>query len=258
MENTVDILLFGGQSNMQGQTESVPEYNPPVENALEYRFLSNSLIPLCHPVGEDVGEDLIKGAHLQNGSLVPDFCRAYTEKTGRNAIAVHVAKGATTVSQWQKGTDRYLAAAKKIGGAIEAAKTLGNIGKIYYMWLQGESDGIELTTKEKYMELLTALKNDLKADFGIDKFGIIKVGYFLSLCEGLTSEQQKTYTEADEAIMSAQEELVATDLDFVMLTRLCPYICKLPEYINPEAMGHYNNRAMELIGTDAANALALL
>ena len=258
MENTVDILLFGGQSNMQGQTESVPEYNPPVENALEYRFLSNILVPLCHPVGEDIGENLLKGAHLQNGSLVPDFCRAYTEKTGRKVVAVHVAKGATTVSQWQKGTDRYEAAAKKIANAIETAKRIGKIGKIYYMWLQGESDGIELTAKEKYIELLTAFKNDLKTDFGIDKFGIIKVGYFLSLGDWLTPEQQKLYTDADEAIMAAQEELVAADPDFVMLSRICPHICKLPEYINPEAMGHYNNRAMELIGRDAANALALL
>ncbi len=258
MQNVVDILIFGGQSNMQGQTEAIPTLNFPVENTLEYRFLSNSLIPLCHPVGEDIGEDHLKAAHLGNGSLVPDFCRTYTEKTDKRVIAVHVAKGATTVAQWQKGTDRYEAAAKKIGSAIEAAKTLGNIGKIYYMWLQGESDGIELTTKEKYMELLTALKNDLKADFGIDKFGIIKVGYFLSLCEGLTSEQQKTYTDADEAIMAAQEELVENDPDFVMLSRVCPHICKFSEYINPDAMGHYNNRAMELIGSDAANALAML
>ena len=257
MVNTIDILIFGGQSNMQGQTESTPEYNPIIPNSLEYRFLSDSLIPLRHPVGENIGE-LIKAAHLGNGSLIPDFCRTYSEKTNRNVIAVHASRGATTVSQWQKGTDRYSASADKISGAIKKAKSLGNIGKIHYIWLQGESDGIERTPKETYARLLTALKNDLKADFGIDKFGIIKVGYFVSLCEGASPELQKLRTDADEAIMSAQEELVSSDPDFVMLTRLCPYICKLPEYINPEAMGHYNNRAMELIGTDAANALAKL
>ena len=68
MENTVDILLFGGQSNMQGQTESVPEYNPPVENALEYRFLSNSL-PHLPP---SLVSRLIRKKHFRvNGKHVP-------------------------------------------------------------------------------------------------------------------------------------------------------------------------------------------
>ena len=34
----VDIIIFGGQSNMQGQTESLPEENREIEGALEYKF----------------------------------------------------------------------------------------------------------------------------------------------------------------------------------------------------------------------------
>ena len=31
----MDIIIFGGQSNMQGQTEGLPTENAPVQGALE-------------------------------------------------------------------------------------------------------------------------------------------------------------------------------------------------------------------------------
>jgi hypothetical protein len=43
-----------------------------------------------------------------------------------------------------------------------------------------------------------------------------------------------------------------------MLTRVCPELSLKPEYINPEASGHYNNAAMEIIGSEAGKALAKL
>lgn len=253
-----DVLIFSGQSNMQGQTECLPLPNDPVENATEYRFLSHSLVPLCHPVGEAVGEDLLLGAHLGNGSLLPDFCREYTARTGRKAVAIHVAKGATTVAQWQPDTERYAAAVKKIQSGIELARKTDSIGRIFFIWLQGESDGIEATPSHEYARLLTALKNSLKKDVGTDRFCIIKVGFFISLLPDLTPEQAKYNRACDLAIMDAQEELVSSDGDFAMICRICPDICQDPQYINPEAMGHYNNEAMKLIGKTAARALAEL
>ena len=45
----MDVIIFGGQSNMQGQTESLPENNAPVQGALEYRYKTNELVSLQHP-----------------------------------------------------------------------------------------------------------------------------------------------------------------------------------------------------------------
>ena len=56
--------------------------------------------------------------------------------------------------------------------------------------------------------------------------------------------------------MSAQERAVVEDSDFTMLTRVCTELSMNPEYINPEATGHYNNAAMEIIGTEAGKAIA--
>ncbi len=43
-----DILIFGGQSNMQGQTEVLSEI---VENAYEYRFLTDTFCMNPHVGG---------------------------------------------------------------------------------------------------------------------------------------------------------------------------------------------------------------
>ena len=90
-----DVILFLGQSNMQGQSGNVSE-NAIVEGAWEYKFLTNELVPLSNPVGEDIKYDLSAGYHYteenQNewrkdivlGSpldgcttLLPEFCRNY-------------------------------------------------------------------------------------------------------------------------------------------------------------------------------------
>ena len=40
-EEYMDVIIFGGQSNMQGQTECLPQENIPVQGAVEYRYNTN-------------------------------------------------------------------------------------------------------------------------------------------------------------------------------------------------------------------------
>ena len=72
----MDVLIFGGQSNLQGQTESLPP-GKTVAGAFEYRHREGILVPLAHPVGEDFG-DLLLGVCINSGN------------DGSNAIAVIV------------------------------------------------------------------------------------------------------------------------------------------------------------------------
>lgn len=236
----MDILIFGGQSNMEGQTECLPLPNEPMDGVLEYRFLTNSAVPLVHPVGEDMNP-AIEGANDGFGSLLPDFCKTYRRITGREVLAVHAAQGATRIDEWLPGIDRYAIALEKI---LAAEKYAGRPDAVCYVWLQGESDAIAKVPGEVYLERLVAYKNALKRDAGIGLFGIIRVGYFTD---------QPQY---DEAIMEAQEEACRIDPDFVMLTRITSSLSRDPAFINPTAAGHYNNRAMTLIGEEAGDALA--
>lgn len=240
----MDVIIFCGQSNMQGQTEGLPKENEAVQGAKEYRALTDSFVELKHPVGEDLPSEFIKAAHQGGGTLVPAFCRAYVRETGKEVVAIHTAKGSTTIAEWQLGTQCYHYAKEKILSGLKKARETGSVERVYFVWLQGESDGLIQTKKEEYLERLIAFKNQVKKDVGIDKFCVIRVGYF-ALKE-----------EDNEAIFAAQEEAVQTDSDFVMLTRICGELSR--DGFNKEYMsvyGHYNNKAQDMIGEEAGTAL---
>ncbi|MBR3895125.1 MAG: hypothetical protein IKJ35_08280 [Clostridia bacterium] len=47
----MDVIIFSGQSNMQGQSERLSE-NDVVNDAYEYKWLTDELLPLQNPVGK--------------------------------------------------------------------------------------------------------------------------------------------------------------------------------------------------------------
>ncbi len=238
-----DILIFSGQSNMQGQTESCPD-DAAVAGAWEYRRLTDTAVPLVHPVGEDIGEGLLLAAHEGHGSLIPDFCRAYIEVTGRRVMAVHVARGATMVSEWQAGGERFAAMADKCRGALEAVRRTDEVGRVFFVWLQGESDAIAGLSKTDYMAGMRTFRASLTDALPVACFALIRVGKFVG-------------DARDIAIIEAQESLAA-DGDFLLLTRLTGVCTNDPaRWLNPYAAGHYNNAAMTLIGRAAGKNLGL-
>lgn len=258
MKPEIDILIFGGQSNMQGGSEGIPADNPPVPGAWEYHYLTDSLDPLCHPAGDPLGDPILIGEPVPSGSLMPDACRAYMAIAGRPVVAIHVARGGTRIDEWMPDTERYALGIKKIQAGIRKAREIGTVRHIRYLWLQGESDAINRTTEAEYMERMTVYKDALKRDAGIEVFGIIQVGYFCCTVSWLTDRTKEDSKACDEVIMRAQERLAVDDPDFIMLTKICPIISLDPEYINPNAEGHYNNKGLNLIGREAGKALATL
>lgn len=251
----MDILIFSGQSNMQGSTgEKCTE--PQVDGAFEYKFLTNELLPLKNPVGEDLGGNVLARSALGNGSLVPFFCKEYARLTKKQVTAIHVAKGDTTIDSWQKGTERFELATKKILCGIEKVRENFPVEKIYFVWLQGESDAIKRTGTAAYERMLVAFKNALKEKVDFDKFAVIRQGYFsefASWSEGSKEEKRKS----DEEIMNAFELAAKKDDDFLILTRICAELSREQKWLNPKEFGpHYNNAAMKIIGTDAGARLA--
>ena len=258
-----DVLIFGGQSNMQGQSECCSEALP-VPGAYEYRYLTDTLIPLQNPVGESIRADGTQGEEVTpdtdvatwlaehalgaacygHTNLVPAFCRAYTEASGREVVAVHAAKGSTVIAQWLPDTDGYRMLKEKSAAAIAAARRAGYaIGGVYLIWLQGESDAIISTSCADYKARLRVLADALQADIGVSRVGIIRVGRF-------------TGDARDDAILRAQDELCAENEDFLMLTDMAATLHDDPVYMNPYVAGHYSAAGLELLGKTAGAALA--
>ena len=261
MKEKLDIIIFGGQSNMQGQTEVLSEAEA-VNDAYEYKWLCDELVPLKNPVGEDITYNHKAGyrfdkdkvasewreKHVTGSScygytnLVPQFCRSYLKHSGNKAVAVHIAKGSTVISQWLPGTDGYDIIIRKALGAIEKAKENYDINRIFFVWLQGESDAIESTSKRDYKDRLAMLNQALKKDLGIERFGVIGVGIF-------------TKDSRDDEIIAAQTEVCRENGDFLMLTEAAKSFFDIEEYMNPYAHGHFSAKGLEALGDISGDAL---
>ena len=255
-----DILIFGGQSNMQGQSECLSETEV-VRGAYEYKYLTDTLQPLQNPVGEDVRYDGGAGWRFDVGSsaedwlrehalgsacyghtnLVPAFCRAYLSVTGGEAVAVHAAKGSTEIKDWLPGTKGYAAMVQK---SLAAIHKVGAVGKIYFVWLQGESDAIFSCSQSDYEAQLVQLQEGLARDLGIDAFGIIRVGRF-------------TGDARDDAIIEAQRAACKHYRHFLMLSELAEQIEQDPACMNPHVGGHFGAKGLELLGADAGETLGI-
>lgn len=257
-----DILIFGGQSNMQGQSEALI----PTENngrMLEFKYLTDTFVSLQDPVGENIrydggcGNPVVKGGDVKkwltehvtgaacygNTNLVPSFCRSYSELTGNRAVAVHIAKGSTVIAQWLPGTDGYAILKDKAAAAVAKVRADFGAGQVFFIWLQGESDAIAGNSKEYYKEKLMILSDALQADVGIEKFGVIRVGRF-------TNDQR------DLEIIAAQDEICRENADFLMLTENATRLNTQQRYMNPEVKGHYSAEGLVKLGADAATAFA--
>ena len=240
----MDLIIFGGQSNMEGQTSAVPEDLRPVPGAMEYKLKSHAYAPLQHPVGEDF-EPLLGGACYGLGNMVPDFVDVYRKYRKTLVGVVHAAQGATNIDQWSHDGPIYQKAKEKIDDCLKYYPP-EPIEHRYYVWLQGESDAIRELPEDVYLEKLIAYKNSLKKDFGIEKFGIIRVGYF---CYDTPWK--------DEAIMRAQDRACEIDSDFLMLTRITAKLSYDKRYLNPQASGHFDNAGLAVIAAEAARTLAM-
>ena len=258
----MDILIFAGQSNMQGQTETLSE-NEAVEGAFEYKYLTDTLSPLKNPVGEDIrfdgtaGYPILENTNLSvwhsdnvlgsacygHTNMVPSFCRAYIKATGHTVLAVHAAKGSTVVSDWLPKKAIYNALKAKSLAAIKKAKSTYDVENVFLIWLQGESDAIEGCSKKAYKSFLKTLAESLKKDVGFTRFCVIQVSRF-------------TNDERDFEIMNAQSELCREDEDFVMLTEQAAEMCKEEKYMNPFVAGHFSALGQETLGELAGTALA--
>lgn len=264
----MDIIMFGGQSNMQGQTETLTNTDV-VERAYEYRWLEEKITPLKNPVGENIRYDRSKEntsveakkrmSHEEvlstfvlaascdgHTNLVPEFCRAYLAHGGgeANVLAVLVAKGSTQIHEWLPGTEGYKALLEKTQDAIDCVEKEYEIRHVFFTWLQGESDAIAGVSKEIYKERLIQLNNALKSDLGIETFGIIRVGHF-------------TNDEKDWEIIDAQSEICQENDDFLMLTEMATQLNEMKEYMNPYVAGHYSAKGLEKLGAEAGKTLGI-
>ena len=99
------------------------------------------------------------------------FAYQYNKMTGDKVWTVNVAKGSTTIANWQKGAEQYenaVAVFKQAQKVMKAEIAAGHyVLKDYgYLWLQGCSD--RPNTAEYYLKSFLAMHNNLKKELSFD------------------------------------------------------------------------------------------
>ena len=157
-KHIIDLVLFAGQSNMSGRGTATEAVLCDLAAGYEYKAVSRpgELLPVREPFG--LGEDR-KGAiwdydpngfSKRAGSMVSAVIDTYYSLSGRRIVGVSASIGGSDTVQWK---EIYLADAIE---RLEKAKDFltvskFEIGKIFVVWCQGESDGDAMRTAEEYM-----------------------------------------------------------------------------------------------------------
>ena len=186
---TVDLMIFAGQSNMAGNGDASQAPDVPVGHGYEFRAVTDPtrLYPVEEPFGieenreggiYDIWAD--SGTRRKLGDLVPAFMNSYFETTGVAAVGVSASEGATTIDQWLPGTDRYEDMKERAEAARAFLVQSGEyeLRHTYVIWCQGESDGDAGITEEAYYKAFGQLINGILSDGIAETCMVIRIGNF--------------------------------------------------------------------------------
>lgn len=240
-DKAVDLIFFMGQSNMAGYGGNAAKA-PAVstEAGEEFRSISDptKLYPITEPFGkyESNENGLTDGYDSKLGSLVSSFVNEYHNDTGKKVIAVSNAFGGMAMDLWL--LDPFWKDSKnRVSSSI---KWLQNndyqIDNIYLIWYQGESDAGRHVPGEQY-----------KADF----YKFMESMFALGVQEVFVITTQPSKDGYDE-IDKMHRYICESDSRFCIASTLPS---ELDGY-KVEDNIHYNQDALNMIGTDAGKNVA--
>lgn len=240
----VDLVMFMGQSNMSGTGDK--DKAPMIINGAGYEFRAISdptkLYPIEEPFGKDENnEEGVNDGDLKTGSLVSSFVNSYYSGTGIPVVAVSASRGGSTLHTWRKDGELLPDAVERYNKAKKWLTDHGYVIRHSYMvWLQGESDGNQQTSKEEYIESIKDSVSVLQ-DNGIEKCFIIRIG--------IRTKEPGMY----DTIIEAQTELCRDNEDFILIST---------KAVELESLGlmrdevHYSQGGLNLIGEEAGANMA--
>ena len=244
-KEVVDLFIFCGQSNMSGKGNA--NLAPVVQKGYEYRAITgvNNIYNIYEPFGinqnksngvNDIWNDTKELRKL--GGMVSSFANSYYATTGVPIVGVSCSEGATTISQWMPGTDKYNDIVERCNSAkgyLNASEHF-ELRHVFMVWCQGESDGDCGTTYETYYNSLETIIDSLVEDEIIDECFIITVG----------NKKSSEYLYAD--IRTAQKDLAQNNNNCRIISDLAQNFvalgCMKDEY-------HYTQWGYNLLGYDA-------
>lgn len=177
-EQTYDVYLCIGQSNMAGRGDMVPGD----DRILDGVFLLNGdgvPVPAAAPL--NIYSSIRKKAAMQGINPAWSFAKRMHAKTGRPILLVVNAKGGTSIDLWVKTAPCDTFRVKRgdeeswdgeptpqfYGEAVRRARQAMRYGKLKgILWHQGEGDSSSEERRSSYMQKLAGMVKDLRDDLG--------------------------------------------------------------------------------------------
>lgn len=241
----VDLMLFIGQSNMAGRGNASDAVAVGEGHAYEFRAVSDPtrLYPVTEPFG--VGENNAQSGVTENkktGSLVSAFCESYYAATNTPIVAVSCSKGGTGINFWDTNRPAFDDACDRLAKAKEFLGA--SVRNTYLVWMQGETDGDNCVTAERYTKTLDKIFKAFRDVAGVKQSFVIPIGEF----NGASADTKAYY----DVIRSAQKAYCeGSELATVVSVKAEG----LSEYGFMVDNFHYNQAGYNIMGADAgANA----
>lgn len=237
VSDTVDLILFSGQSNMTGRGDA--SLAPALTDGAGYECKAvtkpSSIEPIKEPFGMGQDRGTMADGSLRTGSLVTAFTNAYYKQTKTPVVAVSATVAGSGRVSWS--TLHYKEAAKRLNAAQKALKKKKiKIRHIYIVHMQGENDGFAGSSVKDYTESLKLYYKNMKKNTDVEACMIIRIGKYV--------KDRSLY----DKVIKAQTNLCKTDENFVLISTKA---ATLPDSNYAEDGIHIKQSGLNTIGKEA-------
>jgi hypothetical protein len=243
----VDVILFGGQSNMGGRgtaNEKWPEKAPEILPGAGFEFRAVSAAGPLFGIEEPFGAYENRPGGIwepgrKTGSMVTAFVNAYYRHNGGvPVVAISASKGGSSIALWQPGGAFLEDALRRLRDCLSclAEKTGCRVRHVFLAWCQGETDADEHMPPETYETMFGRMKRAF-LDSGAEKVLLVRIGRF-------NGEESGLYDD----MIRLQTRIAQTDPDVVMVS--CLFAAMRERGLMKDRF-HYFQAAYNLVGTDA-------
>ncbi len=216
-ENSVDVFIFMGQSNMSGYGNTAEAIPCEEGHGFEFRAVSGSdedgrLYPVEEPFGKTENNEII--SDQRTGSMVSAFCESYYRSTGMPVVAVSASISGSSILKWLPGEPdtAYDEAARRLNACLDYLETQAEyeVRHIGMVWCQGETDAYNEEHGEfGYCQKLTTLYESLNRDAGVENCFVVTPSMYT---DGSVIEHKRK-------LIDKQVRLCEESDDFVLVSR---------------------------------------
>lgn len=243
INNTVDLIVFAGQSNMVGAGGSyrlapTPEYG----TAYEFDVATNTkkFLAMREPFGEGTARSYElqgKDNYSVRGTLASAFCINYYKQTKTPVVGIPCFWGGSSTKTWLNGglvkaTQKNVKLAKK-----QLKKNKINVRHIYMVWYQGETDAAEGVSASKYISNMQKIFRKMKT-VGVEKMFVITIG------------KDTNHPDMNNTIISAQKKMCSKYNAFIMASKTAPKLYESRNSYYSDCI-HLNQYGLNKIGYEA-------